>query len=190
MGQNIEKPTPISRPISVLSSEDNTVPNEITVSIQLILHIVHGILQARILEWVVISFSRGSSRPGSPALQVDCYQYRHLSSGRLGQISQQGDYRTGYWCIHIFDFFLVHCWEIVPFLEFVHFFHVVHFIGKIVLAIQGHLCSHTNSEILCSNSVRNAIGYLIEIALSLQITLDSIEQYHDRHFHNIDSSNP
>ena len=25
---------------------------------------VHGILQARILEWVTISFSRGSSRPG------------------------------------------------------------------------------------------------------------------------------
>ena len=25
---------------------------------------VHGILQARILEWVAISFSRGSSRPG------------------------------------------------------------------------------------------------------------------------------
>ena len=36
---------------------------------------VHGILQARILEWVAISFSRGSSDPGieptSPALQVD-----------------------------------------------------------------------------------------------------------------------
>ena len=36
---------------------------------------VHGILQARILEWVVISFSRGSSHPGiearSPALQAD-----------------------------------------------------------------------------------------------------------------------
>ena len=35
---------------------------------------VHGILQARILEWVAISFSRGSSRPGieprSPALQA------------------------------------------------------------------------------------------------------------------------
>ena len=33
-----------------------------------------GILQARILEWVAISFSRGSSNPGikprSPALQV------------------------------------------------------------------------------------------------------------------------
>ena len=37
--------------------------------------IVFGIFQTRILEWVTISFSRGSSRPGiepmSPALQVD-----------------------------------------------------------------------------------------------------------------------
>ena len=36
---------------------------------------VHGILQARTLEWVVISFSRGSSHPGiepvSPTLQAD-----------------------------------------------------------------------------------------------------------------------
>ena len=36
---------------------------------------VHGILQARVLEWVTISFSRGSSRPGiepgSPALEAD-----------------------------------------------------------------------------------------------------------------------
>ena len=36
---------------------------------------VHGILQARILHWVAIPFSRGYSRPriepGSPALQAD-----------------------------------------------------------------------------------------------------------------------
>ena len=36
---------------------------------------VHGIFQARILEWVAIPFSRGSSRPRikpqSPALQED-----------------------------------------------------------------------------------------------------------------------
>ena len=36
---------------------------------------VHGILQARILEWVAIPSSRGSSQPriepASPALQVD-----------------------------------------------------------------------------------------------------------------------
>ena len=38
----------------------------------------HGILQARILEWVAISFSRGSSDPGieprSPTLQADALQ--------------------------------------------------------------------------------------------------------------------
>ena len=36
---------------------------------------VHGILQARILEWVAFPFSKGSSNPGieprSPTLQVD-----------------------------------------------------------------------------------------------------------------------
>ena len=36
---------------------------------------VHGILQARILEWVAISFSKGSSwpgiKPGSPTSQAD-----------------------------------------------------------------------------------------------------------------------
>ena len=36
---------------------------------------VHGIFQARVLEWIAISFSRGSSRPrnrtGSPTLQAD-----------------------------------------------------------------------------------------------------------------------
>ena len=32
---------------------------------------VHGILQARILEWVAIPFSRGSSQPRSSTLQVD-----------------------------------------------------------------------------------------------------------------------
>ena len=36
---------------------------------------VHGILEARILEWVAFPFSRGSSNPGfeprSPALQTD-----------------------------------------------------------------------------------------------------------------------
>ena len=39
-------------------------------------YLVHGILQARILEWVDIPFSRGSSpnpgiKPRSPALQAD-----------------------------------------------------------------------------------------------------------------------
>ena len=34
---------------------------------------IHEVLQERILEWVAISFSRGSSRPGSPALQADAF---------------------------------------------------------------------------------------------------------------------
>ena len=38
---------------------------------------VHGILQARILEWVVISFSRGSSQPRDQTLQaVSCIMGR------------------------------------------------------------------------------------------------------------------
>ena len=38
---------------------------------------VHGVLQARLLEWVAISFSRGSSQPrdqtGSPTLQAESF---------------------------------------------------------------------------------------------------------------------
>ena len=46
---------------------------------------VHGILQARILEWVATPFSRGSSQPRSPALQADSL----LSDPdtRLGEVS-------------------------------------------------------------------------------------------------------
>ena len=32
---------------------------------------IHGILQARILEWVTFPFSKGSSQPRDPELQVD-----------------------------------------------------------------------------------------------------------------------
>ena len=48
---------------------------------------VHGILQARILEWVAVSFSRGSSSPGikpespaSSALQVASLPLSHQGS--------------------------------------------------------------------------------------------------------------
>ena len=39
---------------------------------------VHGILQARILEWVAISFSRGSSRPRDET-QVSRIAGRHFN---------------------------------------------------------------------------------------------------------------
>ena len=41
------------------------------------------------------------------------------------------------------------------------------FFLKIALAIQGLLCFHTNCEIFCSSSVKNASGSLIGIALNL-----------------------
>ena len=44
---------------------------------------VHGIFQARVLEWIAISFSRGSSRPRNrtrvSALQADGQTLYHLS---------------------------------------------------------------------------------------------------------------
>ena len=48
---------------------------------------VHGILQARILEWVVMSSSRGSPDPGmelrSTALQADSLLLSHLGSPKI-----------------------------------------------------------------------------------------------------------
>ena len=38
---------------------------------------------------------------------------------------------------------------------------------KVGVAIQGLLCFHTNCEVFCSGSVKNAIGSLIGIALNL-----------------------
>ena len=45
---------------------------------------VHGILQARTLEWVAIPFPRGplnpATKPGSPALQADSLSSSHRGS--------------------------------------------------------------------------------------------------------------
>ena len=49
---------------------------------------VHRILQARILEWVAVSFSRGISHsgmePGAPALQADSLLSEPPGKPRLG----------------------------------------------------------------------------------------------------------
>ena len=49
-------------------------------------YVVHGTLQARILEWVAFPFSGGSSQPRSPTLQADrqiLYQLSHEGSPRI-----------------------------------------------------------------------------------------------------------
>ena len=49
---------------------------------------VHGILQAKILEWIAIAFSRGSFdpgiEPGSPPLQADSYHLSYREEDPLG----------------------------------------------------------------------------------------------------------
>ena len=62
----------------------------------------HGILQARVLEWLAMPFSRGSSRPRAPA-KISCI------AGRLFTIWATGEapfniYSSGYISISIFQF--------------------------------------------------------------------------------------
>ena len=49
--------------------------------------IVHGIFQARILEWVAISYSRGSSQPrdGTPVSCVSCIRGGFFTTGPPGK---------------------------------------------------------------------------------------------------------
>ena len=54
--------------------------------------IVRGLLQARILEWVAVSFSRGSSQPRDPELQGDS----------LNQLSHHGSPRILEWVAYPF----------------------------------------------------------------------------------------
>ena len=81
---------------------------------------VHGILQARILEWVAFPFSRGSPQPGdlgigprSPALQADSlpaepqgkptdmegglWLWKKDSNGDRLEVGEQIDLYTGTW---------------------------------------------------------------------------------------------
>ena len=55
---------------------------------------VHGILQARILEWAAISFSRGSSWPRDPVLQESLYHLSHQGSLLLRDTSKYKDRST------------------------------------------------------------------------------------------------
>ena len=49
----------------------------------------------------------------------------------------------------------------------------VFFLLKIILAIPGILCFHTNFKIICSGFVKSVIDILTEIALTLYIALGS-----------------
>ena len=59
-----------------------------------VVYTVHGILQARILEWVAFPFSRGSSQPKKPSIsKVDI-------KSRLMPNNCKADWRTQHqWCL-------------------------------------------------------------------------------------------
>ena len=50
---------------------------------------VHGILQARILEWIAFPLSRGSSKPRDET-QVSCIAGRFFTSSAQGKLKNTG----------------------------------------------------------------------------------------------------
>ena len=79
-------------------------------------NIVHGILQARILEWVAVPFSRGSSQPRdqtqSPTLQADSLpaeppgKSKNTGVGSLPRLQWIFPTQASNWC-------LLHCRQII-----------------------------------------------------------------------------
>ena len=65
-------------------------------------HSVHEILWERILEWVAIPFSSGSTQPRSPALQV-----KSLPSERLGKPRDTYTYMLLLWCYYLYSILTV-----------------------------------------------------------------------------------
>ena len=61
------------------------------------LYTVHGILQARILEWVVFPLSRGSSQPRGQT-QVTC-----IAGGVFYHLSHRGSPRILEWVAYAFS---------------------------------------------------------------------------------------
>ena len=58
---------------------------------------IHGIFQARVLEWVAISFSRGFSWPRDWT-QVSCIAGRHFTIWATREVLQQGSCIVCYTC--------------------------------------------------------------------------------------------
>ena len=70
---------------------------------------VHGIFQARVLEWVVISFSRGSSQPRDQAQVSHCrqtiYRLSHQGSKLLLHLLHSFSKILDYFHYHYFELF-------------------------------------------------------------------------------------
>ena len=70
---------------------------------------VHGILQARILEWVAFPFSRGSSQPRDQT-QVACIAGRFFTRWATGEAQENWRGRLKRDAIHIYMHIYTHSW--------------------------------------------------------------------------------
>ena len=93
---------------------------------------IHGILQARVLEWVTISFSRGSSLPRDrtwvSALEADA-----LPSEPPGQPKISSSFKE---CKHLFCCDQFHCPQSPPAIH--SGFNALHFVAHITLYLPLH----------------------------------------------------
>ena len=85
---------------------------------------VQGILQARILEWVAISFSRGSSWPRDWT-PVSCTAGRFFTIWATREVPQSASYISGFFLrsTHVVRLGGFHCWVVfscMGILQFVH----------------------------------------------------------------------
>ena len=79
---------------------------------------VHGFLQARILEWVAVFFSRGPSQPldqsRSPAFQVDSSLSKPPGKPHLRYCSNSGYCSPSLWACHCYSLaYLFRDWQII-----------------------------------------------------------------------------
>ena len=82
----------------------NSLPSQVSCSVvsdSLHRLYIHGILQARTLEWVASPFPRGSSQPREPT-RVSCITDRFFTSWATKEAQQ---YWSGYECLRIFQIF-------------------------------------------------------------------------------------
>ena len=80
-------------------------------------------------------FPDQGSNPCPLHWQVDSQPLRHHGSPSWKVFNHSSNFITCDWSVHIFYFFLVQSWKVIPFCEFVHFFQVVHFIGIELLVV-------------------------------------------------------
>ena len=73
---------------------------------------IHGISQARILEWVTISLSRRSSQPRNQTTHVACIARHILPLGHLGNPS----------LIYIYEYLYVYIWIFIHIYKYIYEF--------------------------------------------------------------------